>query len=184
MSFVLALALGISSGMNPYVTVAITMIVAERSDLLKISLPDPISANTVLVVALILLPLDIFGDKFSSTGRLVDRIGWIVKPITGGVLGGIVLGTSDAGIAIGISIGAAAGLLTYGLRLRVRERIQERMLGFGRIVIGAYGDFGSGIITMVAILWPPAGLTIAIGMISLALFADDRWGQSKPVSSS
>ena len=63
----------------------------------------------------------------------------------------------------------------------MRERIQERMLGFGRIVIGAYGDFGSGIITMVAILSPPAGLTIAMGMIGLALFADNRWGQSQPV---
>lgn len=181
MSFVLALALGVSSGLNPYVTVAITMIVAARSDLLKITLLDPVSANTIVVVALVLLPLDIFGDKFSATGRLVDRIGWVVRPAVGGVLGGIVLATSDSGIAIGLSLGATAGLLTYGLRLRIRERIQDRLLGFGRIVIGAYGDFGSGIITMAAILWPPAGLAIAIGMISLAIFIDYRWGHTKLV---
>jgi hypothetical protein len=181
MSLVLAVALGVSSGLNPFVTIAITMIVAARSDLLKITLPDPVSANTIVVVALVLLPLDIFGDMFSATGRLVDRIGWVVRPTVGGALGGIVLATSGTGIAIGLSLGATAGLVTYGLRLRIRQRVQGRMLGFCRIVIGAYGNFGSGIITMVAILWPPAGLAIAIGMISLAIFIDHRWGRTKPV---
>ena len=88
MSLVLALALGISSGLNPYVTVAIASIVAARSDLLT---PAPafafVASTGMFLGALLLLPIDVFADKFPGSGGLMDRVGWVLRPVAGGIVG-------------------------------------------------------------------------------------------------
>mgnify|MGYP003324630047 CR=1 FL=1 len=73
MSFVLMLGIGVASGLNPYVVVAIMAIVASRSDLWT---PVPefefIGLNLVLVTALLLLMIDVFADKFHWSGQWMD----------------------------------------------------------------------------------------------------------------
>ena len=49
----------------------------------------------------------------------------------------------------------------HGLRLHLRRRLQWRMLGFGRLVLGAYADLTSGIVAAVVLLTAPAGAVIA-----------------------
>lgn len=185
MSVVLALALGVSSGLNPYVTVAITSIVAARSDLLT---PGPaftfVASTGMFVGALLLLPIDIFADKFPGSGGLMDRVGWLLRPIAGGIVGGAALATGGPGVILGVALGAGAALATHALRLRTRRRVQWRMLGFGRIVFGAYGDFGSGIVAMIALLTPPLGLAIAASLLVAALLVDRRWGGEAPSAES
>ncbi len=181
MSVVLALALGISSGLNPYVTVAITSVVAARSDLLT---PAPafafVASTGMFVGALLLLPIDIFADKFPGSGGLMDRVGWVLRPVAGGIVGGAAMAVAGPGVILGVALGAVAALATHALRLRTRRRVQWRMLGFGRIVFGAYGDFGSGIVAMIALLVPPLGLAIAAGLLIAALLVDRRWGGEAP----
>ena len=181
MSVVLALALGISSGLNPYVTVAIVSVVAARSDLLT---PAPafafVASTGMFVGALLLLPIDIFADKFPGSGGLMDRVGWVLRPVAGGIVGGAAMATGGPGMVLGIALGALAALATHALRLRTRRRVQWRMLGFGRIVFGAYGDFGSGIVAMIALLVPPLGLAIAASALIAALLVDRRWGGEEP----
>ncbi len=181
MSVVLALALGISSGLNPYVTVAITSVVAARSDLLT---PAPafafVASTGMFVGALLLLPIDIFADKFPRSGGLMDRVGWVLRPVAGGIVGGAAMAVAGPGVILGVALGAVAALATHALRLRTRRRVQWRMLGFGRIVFGAYGDFGSGIVAMIALLVPPLGLAIAASALIAALLVDRRWGGEEP----
>ena len=178
MSFVLMLGIGVASGLNPYVVVAITAIVASRSDLWT---PVPefefIGLNLVLGTALLLLLIDVFADKFHWSGQWMDRAGWLLRPAAGGLLGGvIVVGDVSNGMVVGVALGGFAALLTHALRLRIRRRVQPRLLGFGRVVVGAYGNFGSGIVTMIAFMYPPLGLAIAIGVLLVAAVADYRWG--------
>ena len=181
MSLVLALALGISSGLNPYVTLAIASIVAARSDLLT---PAPafafVASTGMFLGALLLLPIDVFADKFPGSGGLMDRVGWVLRPVAGGIVGGAAIVGGGPGLILGIALGAGAALATHALRLRTRRRVQWRMLGFGRIVFGAYGDFGSGIVAMIALLTPPLGLAIAASLLVAALLVDRRWGGDAP----
>ena len=183
MSLVLALALGISSGLNPYVTVAIASIVAARSDLLT---PAPafafVASTGMFLGALLLLPIDVFADKFPGSGGLMDRVGWVLRPVAGGIVGGAAMATAGPGVILGLALGAVAALATHALRLRTRRRVQWRMLGFGRIVFGAYGDFGSGIVAMIALLTPPLGLAIAGSLLAAAVLVDRRWGGDAPVA--
>ncbi len=183
MSLVLALALGISSGLNPYVTVAIASIVAARSDLLT---PAPafafVASTGMFLGALLLLPIDVFADKFPGSGGLMDRVGWVLRPVAGGIVGAAAIAGGGPGVILGLALGASAALVTHALRLRTRRRVQWRMLGFGRIVFGAYGDFGSGIVAMVALLTPPLGLIIAASLLVTALLVDRRWGGDAPVA--
>ena len=185
MSLVLALALGISSGLNPYVTVAIASIVAARSDLLT---PAPafafVASTGMFLGALLLLPIDVFADKFPGSGGLMDRVGWVLRPVAGGIVGAAAIAGGGPGVILGLALGAGAALATHALRLRTRRRVQWRMLGFGRIVFGAYGDFGSGIVAMIALLAPPLGLAIALGLLVTAAAVDRRWGGDAPVAES
>ena len=110
----------------------------------------------------------------------MDRAGWLLRPAVGGLLGGvIVVGDVSNGMVVGVALGGFAALLTHALRLRIRRRVQPRLLGFGRVVVGAYGNFGSGIVTMIAFMYPPLGLAIAIGVLLVAAVADYRWGVSE-----
>ena len=181
MDFLLAASLGTATGLNPYVTVAITALVAWRnSSLLIVGEPfNFVGTPTMFMVALLLLPIDLFADKFPGSGGLMDRFGWIVRPLSGGILGGAVITATGPNVIAGLFLGAAAAALVHGLRLRVRRRVQWRLFGFGRIVFGAYSDLASGILTMLAILSAPLGATIAAVILGTAAFVDHHWGCSK-----
>ena len=90
------------------------------------------------------------------------------------------MATGGPGVILGVALGAVAALATHALRLRTRRRVEWRMLGFGRIVFGAYGDFGSGIVAMIALLTPPLGLAIAASLVIAAVLVDRRWGGEAP----
>ena len=57
------------------------------------------------------------------------------------------------------------------------------MLGFGRLVLGAYADLTSGIVAAVVLLSAPAGAVIAVLALAGAILADRRWGAVEPVAS-
>ncbi len=182
MPFVLAAALGVAVGLNPYVTVAIVSLIAWRTDLLVAS--DPfvfVATSGVFVIALLLLPIDLFADKFPGSGGLMDSIGWIIRPVAGGVLGGTVMTGGPGAIVGGVVLGAIVAAGSHALRLRVRRRLQWRLFGFGRIVLGAYGDLSSGIVALLAVLSPPLGIVIATLIIAAAAVAERRWGTLEPL---
>ncbi|MBM4437271.1 MAG: DUF4126 family protein, partial [Actinobacteria bacterium] len=89
MGVVLALALGAAAGLNPYVTAAIAAVVAMDGRYFQ---PNPglgfVATPAFLIVALALLPVDLFADKFRRSGGLMDRVSWLVRPLTGAALGG------------------------------------------------------------------------------------------------
>ncbi len=181
MPFVLAAALGVAVGLNPYVTVAIVSLLALRTDFLIASDPFAFVATSgVFVVALLLLPIDLFADKFPGSGGLMDRVGWIIRPAAGGMLGGTVMTGGVAAIVGGVVLGAIVAGATHGLRLHVRRRLQWRLFGFGRIVLGAYGDLSSGTLALLAVLSPPLGIVIAALIITVAAVADRLWGTLEP----
>ena len=181
MPFVLAPVLGVATGLNPYVTVAITAVVAWRSDLLDVATPfEFVATSGMFLVALLVLPIDLFADKFPGSGGLMDRAGWVIRPLAGAMLGGAVIADGGPAIFVGMVLGLLGASLTHGLRLRVRDRVQWRLLGFGRIVFGAYGDFGSGIVALLAILAPPLGAAIAVLVLAAALAVDRQWGGPEP----
>ena len=141
MEFLQAPVLGVAAGLNPYVTVALTSLFAWRSDFVT---PNPafefVGTSAVFLVALLLLPIDLFADKFPGSGGLMDRVGWVLRPVAGGLAGAAVMPDHPAAIVGGLALGAVAAAGIHGLRLHLRRRLQWRMLGFGRLVLGAYAD--------------------------------------------
>ena len=177
MPFVLAAALGVAVGLNPYVTVAIVSLLALRTDLVVASDPFAFVATSgVFVVALLLLPIDLFADKFPSSSGWMDRASWVIRPAAGGMLGGTVMTGELGAIVVGVVLGAIVAGGSHALRVRVRQRLQWRLFGFGRIVLGAYGDLSSGMVALLAVLSPPLGIVIAALIIAVAAVADRRWG--------
>ncbi len=183
MTVLLALALGIACGLNPYVSVAIVSIAAARSELVTLAPGFGfVAANATLAAALLLLPIDLFADKLPGPGGVMDRVGWALRPAAGGMLGGAVAASGGLALLGGLALGALAALGTHALRLRVRQRVQWRLLGFGRVVFGVYADFGSGIVAATALLAPPLGLALGLSLAGLAGYVDRRWGAEAPVA--
>lgn len=185
MDFLQAPVLGVAAGLNPYVTVALTSLFAWRSDFVT---PNPafefVGTSAVFLIALLLLPIDLFADKFPGSGGLMDRVGWVLRPVAGGLAGAAVMPDHPAAIIGGLLLGAAAAAGIHGLRLHLRRRLQWRMLGFGRLVLGAYADLTSGIVAAVVLLTAPAGAVIAALAVAGALLADRRWGAVEPAADS
>ena len=181
MEFLQAPVLGVAAGLNPYVTLALTSLFAWRSDFVT---PNPafefVGTSAVFLIALLLLPIDLFADKFPGSGGLMDRAGWVLRPVAGGLAGAAVMPDHPAAIIGGLLLGAVAAAGIHGLRLHLRRRLQWRMLGFGRLVLGAYADFASGIVAAVVLLAAPAGAAIALLALAGALLADRRWGATEP----
>ena len=185
MEFLQAPVLGVAAGLNPYVTVALTALFAWRSDFVT---PNPafefVGTSAVFLIALLLLPIDLFADKFPGSGGLMDRVGWVLRPVAGGLAGAAVMPDHPAAIIGGLLLGAVAAAGIHGLRLHLRRRLQWRMLGFGRLVLGAYADLTSGIVAAVVLLTAPVGAVIAALALAGALLADRRWGAPEPVQDS
>ena len=137
--------------------------------------------GAVFLIALLLLPIDLFADKFPGSGGLMDRVGWVLRPVAGGLAGAAVMPDHPAAIIGGLALGAVGAAAIHGLRLHLRRRLQWRMLGFGRLVLGAYADFTSGIVAAVVLLTAPAGAVITALALAAALLANRRWGAVEPV---
>ena len=184
MEFLQAPVLGVAAGLNPYVTVALTAVFAWRSDLVPLNPAFAfVGTSAVFLVALLLLPIDLFADKFPGSGGLMDRVGWVLRPVAGGLAGAAVMPDHPAAIVAGLALGAVAAAGMHGLRLHLRRRLQWRMLGFGRLALGAYADLTSGIVAAVVLLTAPAGAVIAALALAAALLADRRWGAPEPAAS-
>ncbi len=181
MEFLQAAVLGVAAGLNPYVTVALTALFAWRSDLVTANPAFAfVGTGGMFVIALLLLPIDLFADKFPGSGGLMDRVGWVLRPVAGGLVGATVVPDNVGAVIAGLLLGAAAAAGTHRLRLYLRSRLQWRMLGFGRLVFGAYGDFASGIVAAVVLLSAPIGAAIAALVLGAAVLVDRRWGAVEP----
>lgn len=181
MVFVQAAVLGLAAGLNPYVTVALTALFVWRSDLVTANPTFAfVGTGGMFIVALLLLPIDLFADKFPGSSGLMDRVGWVLRPVAGGIVGATVIPGHVGPVIGGMVLGALLATGTQWLRLHLRRRLQWRMLGFGRLVLGAYGDFASGIIATVALLSAPVGMAIAAIALGTAWIVDRRWGAIEP----
>ena len=173
--------LGTAAGLNPYVTTALTALFGWRTELVT---PNPsfafVATSGTFFVAMLLLPLDLLADKFPGSGRHMDRIGWFIRPVAGGIVGATVTPDHIGALVGGLILGSAASAGTHRLRMYLRGRLQWRMLGFGRLVFGAYSDMSSGIIAAVVLISAPIGTVCCSLALIAVLLADRRWGDVEP----
>ena len=161
MHIVLGMALAAAAGWNAMLPLLALAFAHRLSGRVPIGSPYTfLSSNGGILALLILLPIELFGDKAPSTETINDRLGMLYRPVAGAL---IMLATrADTGLpaVLAAIIGAAIALGMHLLKVRYRHPLSGIMGGIPTPVASAAEDFFVLIGAVVALRVPIAGLIL------------------------
>lgn len=172
--------LAASAGLNAYIPLLIMGLLARYTD--AIDLPSGwswLSNGWVLVILAVLLSIEMVADKVPVVDHLNDIVQTVVRPTAGGLAFGAgsasqTATVSDPGAFFGSHqwVPVAAGVLiafcVHGVKAAARPVVNVTTAGFGAPVVSTVEDFGSVVMSLLAILVP---VLVLVGMGVLVCFA-------------
>lgn len=170
LSFFTAFGLSSSAGLNAYIPLLITGLIARYTDLLTLSRPfDTLENPYVLITLGILLIIEMGVDKVPALDTLNDVIHTVVRPAAGAVLF-----AAQAGVIgqMDVTLAAVLGLLAAGTihatKSTFRPMVTATTGGMGNWLVSAVEDVISLFGSLIAILIPPVmGILLLIFMVVL-----------------
>jgi hypothetical protein len=155
------MALAAAAGWNAFLPLLALAFAHRLSGRIPIGSPYTfLSSNIGILVLLLLLPIELFGDKAPSIEAVNDRFGLVYRPVAGAlILLATTTGTGLPGILAAL-IGAALALGMHLLKVRYRHPLSGVMGGIPTPVASAGEDFFVAIGAIVTLLQPIAGLAI------------------------
>ena len=170
MHIVLGMALAAAAGWNAFLPLLALAFAHRLSGRIPIGSPFTfLSSNGGLFALLMLLPLELFGDKAPGWDARNDRLGTVYRPVAGAL---IMLATTKNTALPGVLaavIGAALALGMHALKVRYRRPLVSLLAGLPTPVASAGEDFAVALICFAALLWP------VVGLLLVALFALLAW---------
>jgi hypothetical protein len=173
LSFFTAFGLSSSAGLNAYIPLLITGLVARYTDLITLSRPfDTLENPYVLITLGVLLIIEMGVDKVPALDTLNDVIHTVVRPAAGAVLF-----AAQAGVIgqMDVTLAAVLGLLAAGTihatKASVRPMVTATTGGMGNWVVSAVEDVVSLTASLLAIFVP---MIMGILLI-ITLFFVIRW---------
>ncbi len=174
LNFFTAFGLASSAGLNAYIPLLVTGLVARYTDLLTLSGPFATLENPfVLVTMAVLLIIEIGVDKVPALDTVNDIIHTVVRPAAGAVLF-----AAQAGVISNMDLGLAAvlGLLAAGTvhatKATVRPVVTATTAGTGNWLVSAAEDVVALGASLVAIFLP---VVMAIVLLVGLLFMIRWW---------
>ena len=173
-------ALAVAAGLSPYIPLLIYSAAARSETGPGIrSTFEFMTRWEFLGLLIAVIGVDIVLGKLPSTAKYLTRLGWLVKPAAAAL---IVASSSDTSVqylapVIVVAIALAAG--THRIQVWLIASLKERLLGFERVVVGAYSELGTVLVALFAILAPLLGAAIASLMIVVGLFFGIRRRRSE-----
>ena len=172
--------LAASAGLNAYIPLLVMGLLARFTD--TIDLPGGWSWLTngwVLAILAVLLSIEVVADKVPVVDHLNDVVQTVVRPTAGGLAFGAgsasqTVTVSDPGSFFGSHqwVPVAAGVLiafcVHGVKAAARPVVNVTTAGFGAPVVSTAEDFGSVVMSLLAILLP---VLVLVGLGLLVLFA-------------
>jgi hypothetical protein len=163
--------LAVAAGLSPYIPLLIFS-AAARTD----SGPEVRTAFDFMMrweflgILLVLIGIDIVLGKLPATAKNLARLSWFAKPAVAAL---VVAASSDVSaqyLAPAIVGAIALAALTHRIQIWLIGSLKERLLGFERVVVGAYSELGTVLVSLFAFLAPLLGAAIAGLMIAVGLF--------------
>lgn len=161
MHIVLGMALAAAAGWNAFLPLFALAFAHRLSGRIPL---DPsysfLSGNGGILALLLLLPIELFGDKAPTLERVNDRLGAVYRPVAGVLI--MLATTHGTGLPAPFAamIGAALALGMYLLKVRYRRPLSSILGGIPSPVASAAEDFIIAIGAIVALLLPVVGLLL------------------------
>ena len=172
--------LAASAGLNAYIPLLTMGLLARYTD--AIDLPSGwswLANGWVLVILAVLLSIEMVADKVPVVDHLNDVVQTVVRPTAGG----LAFGAGSASHTVTVSdpgsffsshqwVPVAAGVLiafcVHVVKAAARPMVNVTTAGFGAPVASTVEDFGSVVMSLLAILLP---VLVLVGLGLLAWFA-------------
>jgi len=169
MHIVLGMALAAAAGWNAFLPLLALAFAHRLSARIPIGSGYAfLASNGGIVVLLLLLPIELFGDKSPTVEAINDRLGLVYRPVAGALL--MLATTNDTSMPAPLAalIGAALALGMHLLKVRYRRPLTGVFGGIPTPVASAGEDFVVAIGAIVALLLPVAGLVVILLAAALA----------------
>jgi hypothetical protein len=168
--------LAASAGLNAYIPLLTMGLLARFTN--AVDLPNGwswLANGWVLVILAVLLSIEVVADKVPVVDHLNDVVQTVVRPTAGGLAFGAgsasqTVTVSDPGSFFGshqwvpVAAGVLIALCVHGVKATARPVVNVTTAGFGAPVISTLEDFGSVVMSLLAILAPVLVL-LGLGLV-------------------
>lgn len=156
LNFFTAFGLSSSAGLNAYIPLLITGLMARYTDLLTLQQPfDTLENPLVLLTLGVFLVIEMFVDKIPALDTVNDVIHTVIRPGAGAVLFAAntgVVGSMDPALAAILGLVAAGSI--HATKTAARPLITASTAGFGNPVVSFIEDVVAFIASLLAIMMP------------------------------
>lgn len=170
--------LAASAGLNAYIPLLTMGLLARYTD--TIDLPGGwqwLSNGWVIAILAVLLAVEVVADKIPVVDHVNDIVQTVVRPTAGGLAFGAgssseTVTVSDPGAFFGshqwvpVAAGVVIALCVHGVKAASRPVVNATTAGVGAPVASTAEDFGSVVLSLLAILLP---VLVLLGLVVLVL---------------
>lgn len=154
--------LSFSTGLNAYLPLLILALADRISDSFNLPGPyDAVSSNTGIVIILLIMAVELIGDKIPRIDHMNDLLHTPIRPLIGAFVSMAVAAEGDA---LNVWVAGAIGLLVAGgihlWKMQHRPAINEATKGIGTPIVSVIEDFVSIVASIAAVAFPLACLLI------------------------
>ena len=168
--------LAASAGLNAYIPLLTMGLLARYTD--AITLPGGwqwLSNGWVIGILAVLLAVEVVADKIPVVDHVNDVVQTVVRPTAGGLAFGAgsaseTVTVSDPGAFFGshqwvpVAAGMVIALCVHGVKAAARPVVNATTAGVGAPVASTAEDFGSVVLSLLAILLP---VLVLLGLVAL-----------------
>jgi hypothetical protein len=188
--------LAASAGLNAYIPLMVMGLLARYTDV--IDLPQGwswLSDGWVLVILGILLAVEVVADKVPIVDHANDVVQTVVRPTAGGLAFGAGSGAQTVTVSnpgsffgshqwVPVAAGVLIALCVHGVKAAARPVVNVSTAGFGAPVVSTVEDFGSALMSVLAILMPILVLVGIVLFVWLAIVVVRRRRRKRESASS
>ena len=178
--------LAASAGLNAYIPLLIMGLMARFTD--AIDLPGGwqwLANGWVIAILALLLAVEVVADKVPMVDHVNDVVQTVVRPTAGGIVFGAGSSSQTATVTdpgsffsshqwVPIAAGVIIALTVHGTKAATRPVVNATTAGFGAPIISTVEDFGSIVMSLLAILLPILVLLGLVLLVSTAIWAFRR----------
>ena len=172
--------LAASAGLNAYIPLLVLGLLSRFTD--AVNLPHGwqwLGNGWVLAILAVLLAIEVVADKVPVVDHMNDVVQTIVRPTAGGIVFGAGSSSQTATVTdpgaffgshqwIPVAAGVLIALGVHSVKAAARPVVNVTTAGFGAPVASTAEDFGSVVMSLLAILLP---VLVLIGLVVLVWFA-------------
>lgn len=164
------LGFSISSGLNAYLPLLVLAFADAAGTAVELESPyDWVSSPIGLIVLLLVLPLELIGDKIPRLDRYNDRLHTVIRPLAGG-FGFMALASQDDDLNVWVAgiLGLVIAAATHVWKMRSRIAIASATSGLGTPIVSMLEDAIVIVVSICSAFVPIANIVaIPLGLATL-----------------